>query len=309
MFRAFAFWSNWRKNETWPRPSVQPYSPYVVITAALFSVSISLRNSASAKLPLSFAQLLASLSPIFTYTLSVLFGFEKLRACAFFSLCACVFGVWFGLTGSLEASWRGVALQATGVFLQTFQAVLLQKLMAGRQTRGSVDVDGKHDVPSKVSTTSPTQRSAERPTPAETLAVYAPYCAAMLLLPAFVLEWEGVLRETTTRPPSFCLLIAGNVAVALALNLAVATCIYRYTALTLSLSGLAKDWTAVAASNVVFGKEVTGNFVVGMTFVTLAMIFYTFSSRKPKNFNATDVTIKKMEEKNDRALVCGVDSL
>ena len=303
-FQAFTLWKKWSSSEVWPRPSIRPEWPIVMLTAALFSLSITLRNIALEALPLSFAQLLASLAPMCTYLLSVAFGFTKLTGRTFLSLSACVFGVWFGLNGSLRASWHGVSLQATGIFLQTLQVVLLQKLMAGRR-RGvhcvadggsgdhealikakpppSLEVAAASPRPSNAETPSSadsSQQSADRPTPAEMLAVYAPCCAVILFFPMCALELENVLVEMTKRPPLFTYVIAGNVSVALALNMAVATCIHRSTAMTISLSGLAKDWTVVAASNILFGREITLNFLVGMAIVTGSLAFYAFSAQK-----------------------------
>lgn len=84
----------------------------------------------------------------------------------------------------------------------------------------------------------------------------------------------------TKRPPLFCYVIAGNVTVALALNMAVATCIYRSNAMTLSLSGLAKDWNVVAVSIILFGREITPNFVVRMTIVMGSLAFYAYTSQE-----------------------------
>lgn len=298
-FRAFALWKKWSSNEVWPRPSVRPDWPIVALTAALFSLSITLRNVALETLPLSFAQLLASLAPMFTYLLSVAFGFTKLKGRIFLSLSACVFGVWFGLSESLRASWQGAIMQSTGIFLQTLQVVLLQKLMAGRrQVQGTAEggdreilIKAKPPSAPKVATVSPSsevetlssaaaRQGIDRPSPAEMLAVFAPCCAAILFFPMCALELENTLLETMERPPLFRYLIAGNIAVALALNMAVATCISRSSAMTLSLSALAKDWTVVAASNIVFGREVTFNFVVGMTIVTGSLAFYAFSTQR-----------------------------
>ena len=316
-FQAFALWKELRWNEVWPRPSVRPHWPIVALTAALFSLSITLRNVALEALPLSFAQLLASLSPMCTYLLSVVFGLTELTGRVFLSLTACVFGVWFGLSGSLRASWHGVILQVTGIFLQTLQVVLLQKLMTGRRQVQSIAEGGDHEPlikailpPSslKVVTASPSstvetlssaapQEGEDRPTPAEMLAVYAPCCATILFFPMCALELENALLEMTKRPPLFCYVIAGNVAVALALNMAVAMCIHRYTAMTLSLSGLAKDWTVVVASNIMFGREITLNFIVGMAIVTFAMLFYTFSRCEAEKVSVQDTMPKIKENK------------
>lgn len=315
-FRAFALWKKWNSNEVWPRPSARPQWPVVTLTAALFSLSITLRNIALEALPLSFAQLLASLAPMCTYLLSVAFGFTKLTGRIFLSLTACVFGVWFGLSGSLRASWHGATLQATGIFLQTLQVVLLQKLMTGRRQAQSIAegddneslLKAKRPPSFKAVTASPSSKvetlssaaprqGVDRPTPAEMLAVYAPCCAAILFFPMCALELETVLLEMAKRPPLFCYVIAGNVAVALALNMAVAICIHRSTAMTLSLSGLAKDWTVVVASNVMFGREITPNFIVGMAIVTFAMLFYTFSRYEAEKVCDQDaVTMTKIEE-------------
>ena len=319
-FQAFALWKKLRWNEMWPRPSVRPHWPIVAVTAALFSLSITMRNIALERLPLSFAQLLASLSPMCAYLLSVAFGLTELTGRVFLSLTACVFGVWLGLSGSLRASWHGVILQVTGIFLQTLQVVLLQKLMAGqRQVHGVVEsvdnetlLTAKPPPSLKAVTASPSskvetlssaapRRGVDKPTPAEMLAVYAPCCAIILFFPMCVIELENVLQETTKRPPSFCYVIAGNVAVALALNMTVAMCIHRSTVMKLSLSGLAKDWTVVLASNIMFGREITMNFIVGMAIVTFGMLFYTFARCEAEKVSVQDAVPKMKDKKMNKS--------
>ena len=111
------------------------------------------------------------------------------------------------------------------------------------------------------------------------------------------LEFESALLEMAKRPPLFCYVIAGNVAVALALNIAVAMCIHRSTAMTLSLSGLGKDWTVVVASNIMFVLESTPIFIVGMVIVTIAMLLYTFSRCEAEKVSVQDAMPKIQENK------------
>ena len=193
-------------------------------------------------------------------------------------------------------------MQATEIFLQTLQVILLQKLMVGRWQVESAVAIGDHETLIKVknptpsfevatrspftskvealSSATPPQQGIDRTTPAEMLAVYAPGCSANLFFPMCALELRYALLELIKRPPLFAYVIAGNVTVALALNMAVATCPHRSNAMTLSLSGWAKDWTVVAVSIILFGREITPNFVVAMTIVAGSLAFYAYAPQE-----------------------------
>ena len=70
------------------------------------------------------------------------------------------------------------------------------------------------------------------------------------------------------------LFILGNVATALALNLAAVTCMHRVGVVALSLTGFAKDWGLVLVSTALFGREVSPRFVAGMLITTGAVGVY-----------------------------------
>ena len=109
------------------------------------------------------------------------------------------------------------------------------------------------------------------PLPTVLLAAYAPVCAAMVAVPAVAFEASRALADCAGRPPWFWAALAGNVATALALNLAAVTCLHRVGVVTLSLTGFAKDWGLVVLSTAVFGLEVSPRFWVGMLVTTAAV--------------------------------------
>jgi len=159
----------------------------------------------------------------------------------------------------------------------------------------SFEVATRSPFTSKVealSSATPPQQGVDRTTPAEMLAVYAPGCSANLFFPMCALELRYALLEVIKRPPLFAYVIAGNVTVAIALNMAVATCLHRSNAMTLSPSGWAKDWTVVAVSIILFGREITPNFVVALTIVTGSLAFYAYTPQEkscPKGAGDTGV--------------------
>ena len=98
--------------------------------------------------------------------------------------------------------------------------------------------------------------------------------AAILAIPAIAMELSPAWADVVTRPPWFWACLAGNIATALALNLAAISCVQRAGVVALSLTGFVKDWILVVASTLAFGREVTVRFVGGMLVTTVAVFMY-----------------------------------
>lgn len=119
--------------------------------------------------------------------------------------------------------------------------------------------------------------------PALLLSAYAPLCAALLAIPAAAFELGPFLTDALERPSWFWAVLAGNIAVALTLNLVSLFCLQHVGVLAVSLTGFVKDWVLVAVSTAVFGREVTPRFVAGMLVTTAAVLMYVNLRERRRN--------------------------
>ena len=274
---------------------------HILPLATLFAASVCLRNSAFAGLPLPVMQLLGSCAPLATYALSIAVGLAPLAWPGLACMAACVCGVGLAVSGRSTAPFSRLALarHATGIGLEVCRSVVLQLFIRKVVAEGGGGGAGAGPPPppppppsSKKSpaclqvkagcglttdaghSTGGSRRNEGGPTPPPLptvlLAAYAPVCAAMVAVPAVAFEASRALADCAGRPPWFWAALAGNVATALALNLAAVTCLHRVGVIALSLTGFAKDWGLVVLSTAVFGLEVSPRFWVGMLVTTAA---------------------------------------
>jgi hypothetical protein len=287
---------------------------HILPIAAMFATSVCLRNSAFAGLPLPVMQLLGSCAPLASYALSIAAGLVSLTWPGLACMVTCVCGVTIAVSGRSTVPYSGHALtrQAAGVGLEVCRSIVLQLFIRKVVEEGEASDGEKGKAHPLVEigvnaftaeimsmpTPTPTQHKQltaasvkvgqqdERalspshltpsppPLPTVLLAMYAPVCAAMLALPAAAFEVDRALADAAGRPPWFWAALAGNVATALALNLAAVTCLHRVGVVALSLTGFAKDWGLVLVSTALFGREVSPRFVAGMLITTGAVGVY-----------------------------------
>jgi len=262
--------------------------------AVLFAGSVCLRNSAFAGLPLPVMQVLVSCAPLGTYALSAAAGLVAWTLINVTSMVLCIVGVAVAVCGrSSQILGLAFARFASGTFLEVCRVVLLQLLIRrieGRtddkvvqQTAVQVLQDGESRsctfklqdgnigpgrMPSAINHKQTLHLTAAL------LSVYAPMSAAILAIPAIAMELSPAWADVVTRPPWFWACLAGNIATALALNLAAISCVQRAGVVALSLTGFVKDWILVVASTLAFGREVTVRFVGGMLVTTVAVFMY-----------------------------------
>jgi hypothetical protein len=257
-------------------------------------------------------QLVAACAPLVAYVASVSVGLASLTLPRLASIAACVAGVSIAISDRL-VPFSGVALarHAAGISLEVCRSILLQLLIrkiVGEA--GGVQADGSPVVVTTTTTTTiqgeqavcPNRKVAASsppsmhvsyshrteaslapscsdlpavPLPTTLLAVYSPVCAAMLAIPAAALELRPALADAAGRPLWFWLACGGNIAVALAYNLASISCLQHAGVMAMSLTGFAKDWSLVVLSTLLFGREVTPRFVAGMAAVTAAVVVYS----------------------------------
>jgi len=292
----------WAQEQAW---WMRRHGRFLIPVAAMFAASVSLRNSAFAGLPLPVMQLLGACGPLGAYALSAAVGLATLTLPGLASITACVIGVFIAISGRLiPFSHLALARHAAGVGLEVCRGVLLQLLIrkieaplrngsggaaareVGTAWPAALGAPSKINRPAPVSALpsalAPTASCHSGRTPHEVvplstalLAVYSPLCAAVLAIPAAACEARPALADSAGRPPWFWAAVAGNIAVALAYNLASISCLQHAGVMSLSLTGFAKDWGLVVLSTVVFGREVTSRFVVGMVIVTAAVVTYS----------------------------------
>jgi hypothetical protein len=295
----------WAQDPTW---WLRHHGHYILTISIMFAASVCLRNSAFAGLPLPVMQLLGSCAPLASYALSIAVGLAPLAWPGLACMVACVCGVATAVSGrpTVFYSSHALARQAAGVSLEVCRGIVLQlfirKVVAEREAGGEETAHPPVEIratavaaataspppppppppPHSQLTVKPGPLPITRgppsppspPLPTILLAMYAPVCAVMLALPAAAFEVDRALADAAGRPPWFWAVLAGNVATALALNLAAVTCLHKVGVVALSLTGFAKDWGLVVVSTIVFGTEVSPRFVVGMLVTTGAVGVY-----------------------------------
>jgi hypothetical protein len=299
----------WAQDPAW---WLRHHGHHILTIAIMFAASVCLRNSAFAGLPLPVMQLLGSCAPLASYTLSVAVGLAPLAWPGLVCIIVCVCGVATAVSGRPTVSYSGHALarQAVGVGLEVCRSIVLQlfirKVVAEREGGGEETAHPPVQIRAiavAAATASPPlppppphselmiksgpltiirgpPSSPSPPLPTILLAMYAPVCAVMLALPAAAFEADRALADAAGRPPWFWAALAGNLATALALNLAAVTCLQKVGVVALSLTGFAKDWGLVVVSTIVFGTEVSPRFVVGMLVTTGAVGVYGSMRRR-----------------------------
>jgi len=295
----------WAQDPAW---WLRHHGHHILPIAIMFATSVCLRNSAFAGLPLPVMQLLGSCAPLATYALSIAVGLAPLAWPGLACMVVCVCGVAIAVSGRPTVSYSGHALarQAAGVGLEVCRSIMLQllicRVVAEREGGGEETVHPPVEIgatavaaatasppsppppppphsqltikPGPLPITRGPPSPPSSPLPTILLAMYAPVCAVMLALPAAAFEADRALADAHGRPPWFWAALAGNVATALALNLAAVTCLLKVGVVALSLTGFAKDWGLVVVSTIVFGLEVSPRFVVGMLVTTAAVGVY-----------------------------------
>ena len=287
--------AGWAEQQVW---WLSRHVFYLVPVSAMFAAGVGLRNSAFVGLPLPVMQLLASSAPLLTYALSVAVGLVPLDLRSSVCMVACIVGVAVAVADP-SIPFKGTALvrHAGGIGLDVAKGVVLQMLivklatvsagsLGGSDNKGSVETarDGSSEYDSTATIVEtaqagtqaegPSQLSGPAPLSTVLLAVYSPLCATMLLIPAAG-EIGPALIDAINRPPWFLLVLAGNIAVALGLNLVAVSCLQHVGVVALSLTAFAKNWGLVLLSSFVFGKEVTPRFVAGMLITSAAVLGYT----------------------------------
>lgn len=124
--------------------------------------------------------------------LSWLFGLAKPNLAVFLNVVVIVFGVAIASYGEVHIVWLGFIFQAGGIFAEALRLIMIQILLGG---------DGKNAMDPLVS-----------------LYYYAPVCALMNLVIAFVTEWSTFEMAYVWKAGIVVLL--ANAAVAFMLNVA-----------------------------------------------------------------------------------------
>jgi hypothetical protein len=225
------------------------YLCYVIPVAAMFTISIVLRNFVYLFLSVAAMQLLASAAPVIVFLVTCVTGHEKLTPRLTVAICMVCVGVILASTGEVRVAWQGVFLQIVAMVLEGFRAVRLKTFMkASGASLDSLDM----------------------------LQLLSPVSAALLYVPAALIDFQDVWEYTKTEGWAIHAALACNVAVAFALNFAALRMLREVSVLTTSLSGVAKDcaiiWTSLALGD---GAFTTTN-VVGWMMSVIGLCWYAF---------------------------------
>lgn len=198
------------------------YRTHIAPIAAMFACSILLRNLVYLYLSIAAMQMIAACAPVLVYMVSCALGAEKLTRPLTMSVIGVCIGVVTASSGPINIVWQGVALQVVAIVIEAFRSLRLKEVVSCNDNNkvDSIDV----------------------------LYLLMPTTAAMLYIPAAVVDFESVLQYTIVNTAAIHAFLLLNVLLAGALNLASIHMLSNVSVLTASLSGVLKDCLIVGYS-------------------------------------------------------------
>lgn len=242
---------------------------FFVPVAVLFSASICMKNAAMMYISVASGQFLVATAPLFVYVFSVLLGLEARGFVMLANVILMAGGASLSVSGTMWLSHYGVLLQLMGVVADSLRAVLLnlflQKVDPGLSTFDAMQC------------------------------ITLPCCVMTALLCAFF-EAPNLLLDLPTRTIHFWQALAAKVVLAVVLNLLQTFVLKRFHVLTLSIAGIAKDWTLILASSVVEGHSISTRFAIGGVVTFASSIWYVL--------HRLGQTLTNVAEKENKGASC-----
>lgn len=243
----FAIAPSWRKNEI-----VDILGPIEAAArfggiGALFAVSLVTSNAALSMLDVPLIQMMKALNPVIIYTVSLLIGLDKPNRRVACSVVVVSLGVMVTMYGSSKLSYVGVAIQAVSILSDALRITAVQATLHSSKC----DID-----------------------PISMLYLVSPWTSLLLWFAASVVEFPHITGISNI--PLH--LIGTSVGLAFALNVIGYMFIKASSALTLSLTGIAKDVALAAIACFFFGNTVTVVQILGYAIALGGMVFYNYAS-------------------------------
>ncbi|KKY29199.1 putative triose-phosphate transporter [Phaeomoniella chlamydospora] len=185
-------------------------------------------------LSVAFIQMLKAAAPVSVLLLSWAWGIEKPNLRVFLNVLAIVFGVALASLGEIEFNLVGFILQVGGILFESLRLIIIQTMMS---------------------------EDGQRMDPLVSLYYYAPVCAAMNFVVAWLYEWGAFQWDDMAKTGFFVLFL--NAAVAFLLNVSSVFLIDRTSSLVMTLAGILKNIVVVVASVAIWATEVSMLQVVG----------------------------------------------
>lgn len=218
----------------------------LVVIGALFALSLVASNASLARLDVASVQMIKALNPVIIYFAGWIAGLEKPALATCTSIAVICGGVMFAVQSAARLQPVGVLFQVISIMCDSVRYVFLQSTLQL--------VDGINSL--------------------NLLYMVAPIAGAFLTVAGAFYEFDELEAQIDAVSENLPLIIASSV-VAFALNL----CSYAYinatSALTTSVSGIAKDVVLIAVSGAFFGPPITWRQLLGFSIAVGGTLTYT----------------------------------
>ncbi|TPX63284.1 hypothetical protein SpCBS45565_g06717 [Spizellomyces sp. 'palustris'] len=228
------------KKLTWSK-----WATTVLPIGFLFSGSLVCGNYAYVFLSVAFIQMLKSATPVTVLLTSWAFGTEKPNLGIFLNVLFITFGIALASYGEIRFVMTGFVLQVVALCIESMRLVMIQKLLSGRDIKMDALVG---------------------------LYYFAPACAAINIITAFMLESEAIDFASLKQVGFGVLLFNGLTS--FCLNVSAVVVIKRTSTLVLALCGLLKDIGIVAIATFVYHTGMSNLQGFGYSLSLIGLIKY-----------------------------------
>ncbi|KAH7139832.1 DUF250 domain membrane protein [Dactylonectria estremocensis] len=217
------------------------------------SASLVCTNFVYFYLSVAFLQMVKASTPMVVLLVSWIFGVANPTWGHIANVLVIVAGVTMASVGEIQFSWVGFIFQMIGIVFEAVRVVLLQVLVSGE----GLNMD-----------------------PLVGLYYYAPVCAGLNFVVAFVLEVPSFSFQHMTQ--SVWLMLFASSAVALLLNLTLMSLIKQTSAVVMSLAAILKNILLVICSVVIWQTTISTIQLVGYGISLTALAYYSLGYRGVK---------------------------
>lgn len=228
---------------------------FVPIGAA-FALSIVCGNGAYGYLSVSFLQCMKQWNIAIIYFFSVLCGLEAMRRCSIILLAGTLCGTFLAIHGELHFELIGFLLQVVSSLSEATKVIIQSLLMSG-----SLKLD-----------------------PLTMVLFMAPACLLANLVPLAVVELPR-FGEISTQLMTHLPFVLFNACLAFGLNVIVAQCIKRLSAVGYLLCGIVKDVCIIVTSSFFLGESLATMQIFGFCLALSGVASYSLYKQNPDCFD------------------------
>lgn len=242
-----------------PSISMHDYLRKLLPIGVCYTGSILLSNQVYLYLSVSFIQMLKAMTPVVVMLLSFALGLQKPSLELVVSIVSISSGVAVASYGEVTLVWIGVIIQVVALTIEATRLSLIQILLQG----SSIKLDAM-----------------------TTLLYVAPFAAVLMGGAVCYFELPELIKpdfKTDMQPWQLLL----NCLISFGLNLASMQLIAKTSSLTLTVSGVVKDWFLIGLSAVLFATipSLTSLLAYGAAFAGLC--FYVYLKAPPSSSSSS----------------------